>query len=355
VVEEQLRGDVVGAASPEILKWRAATLANLEAAMLCNHTKQEREITPEARVRAEQRLASAHERVTRAERGNAAEVATLQAIREQMPAADAVTGAPDAGGVVHVRGQQRLTSAQKRYEASRARLERAHAALVQVEIQQDITAKKRGWNLGTSLKSYVDPRVYHRWGSAVGYDVLERYYPTTLRRKYAWVREEEDGASAKAAVSVETCLPSDLPDVAGLLGRVAEAYPDVSLPMTDASSKALAIALLPDLRGDWRESFVARDEDGALVAVVTLGPPFAQGKAMHIDLSATIDPSATSPALGRRLAEEARRRTRTFLLALKGRGELHPRRTDWYVVAADMVAALGLDVGEPLTPGREAD
>jgi DNA topoisomerase-1 len=53
---------------------------------------------------------------------------------------------------------------------------------------------KRTWNLGTSLKSYIDPRVYHRWGQAVGYDVIERYYPKTLRRKFAWART--DGSDA---------------------------------------------------------------------------------------------------------------------------------------------------------------
>ena len=47
---------------------------------------------------------------------------------------------------------------------------------------------KRTWNLGTSLKSYIDPRVYYEWGQQVGYDVLEHYYPAALRNKFAWVR-----------------------------------------------------------------------------------------------------------------------------------------------------------------------
>jgi hypothetical protein len=50
---------------------------------------------------------------------------------------------------------------------------------------------RHAWNLVTSLKSYIDPRVYYRWGQQVEYDVLGKYYPTTLRRKHAWVKRED--------------------------------------------------------------------------------------------------------------------------------------------------------------------
>jgi hypothetical protein len=44
-------------------------------------------------------------------------------------------------------------------------------------------------NLGTSLKSYIDPRVYCRWGLEVEYDVLDKFYPKALERKFAWAAE----------------------------------------------------------------------------------------------------------------------------------------------------------------------
>jgi len=71
------------------------------------------------------------------------------------------------------------------------RLERARLALDKAKAKDDVASKKRTWNLGTSLKSYIDPRVLYEWGERVDYDVLERYYPKTLRRKFAWVREQE--------------------------------------------------------------------------------------------------------------------------------------------------------------------
>ncbi|OPZ67180.1 MAG: hypothetical protein BWY83_02677 [bacterium ADurb.Bin478] len=54
-----------------------------------------------------------------------------------------------------------------------------------------IASKNRTWNLGTSQKSYIDPRVYYNWGRQVDYDVIGKYYSTTLRRKFMWVKAGE--------------------------------------------------------------------------------------------------------------------------------------------------------------------
>jgi DNA topoisomerase-1 len=47
----------------------------------------------------------------------------------------------------------------------------------------------RDYNLGTSLKSYIDPRVYRDWGRRVGYE-WKLYYPKTLQRKFSWIDEK---------------------------------------------------------------------------------------------------------------------------------------------------------------------
>ncbi|MBT5643208.1 hypothetical protein HOJ44_08840, partial [Candidatus Bathyarchaeota archaeon] len=44
----------------------------------------------------------------------------------------------------------------------------------------------KDYNLGTSLKSYVDPRVYFEWGKKVEYD-WRNYYSATLEKKFSWV------------------------------------------------------------------------------------------------------------------------------------------------------------------------
>jgi DNA topoisomerase-1 len=51
----------------------------------------------------------------------------------------------------------------------------------------DITLTKRTkeYNLGTSLKSYIDPTAYVKWARKVDFD-LEKFYPKTLRNKFSW-------------------------------------------------------------------------------------------------------------------------------------------------------------------------
>ena len=46
----------------------------------------------------------------------------------------------------------------------------------------------RAYNLGTSLKSYIDPRLYQSWGRKVDFD-WKLYYPKTLQRKFSWVEK----------------------------------------------------------------------------------------------------------------------------------------------------------------------
>jgi len=41
------------------------------------------------------------------------------------------------------------------------------------------------YNLGTSLKSYIDPMVYVAWASSIGFS-LDKFYPKTLKNKFSW-------------------------------------------------------------------------------------------------------------------------------------------------------------------------
>jgi DNA topoisomerase-1 len=94
---------------------------------------------------------------------------------------------------VKKRYDKRIATAQRRIERAKGQVDRARLRLGKIKAQASIAAKKRTWNLGTSLKSYIDPRVFYEWGQEVDYDVLEKYYPKALRRKFDWVRDEDDG------------------------------------------------------------------------------------------------------------------------------------------------------------------
>ena len=209
-VEDTLAKSGVRRGDPEYVKWHAVVLANLEAAMICNHTKKYNGNWESTSQRYQERLEKARARRERyveqlAERREKYEVLQVEAATSRALAQaeiDKVDPEDEAGlekaraalKKVVARYAKRLATARRRVQAAKDRVARAESAIGKIEAQFSVAGHKRTWNLGTSLKSYIDPRVYYRWGQKVDYDVLEKYYPKTLRLKFAWVREdgEED-------------------------------------------------------------------------------------------------------------------------------------------------------------------
>ena len=56
----------------------------------------------------------------------------------------------------------------------------------------DLTKRTKEYNLGTSLKSYIDPTAYVKWARKVDFD-LEKFYPKTLRNKFSWALQGKTG------------------------------------------------------------------------------------------------------------------------------------------------------------------
>ena len=190
-VRDSLSASGVEPGDPEYKKWAAVALANLEAAVLCNHYKKGPANWQERRQRARERQSKLQERVARYRSQVCQTRDALAALRSEAreKREDAKTEAQRDR--LQVRYAKKTERAEKKIETARGRLQRAQAALDKAKTKDTVAAKKRTWNLGTSLKSYVDPRVLYQWGRQVDYDVLERYYPKALQRKFAWVREEE--------------------------------------------------------------------------------------------------------------------------------------------------------------------
>lgn len=68
------------------------------------------------------------------------------------------------------------------------------------ELQLKLTESTRDYNLGTSLRNYIDPRVVKSWADHVGLD-WKKIYTSTLQRKFMWVEKE---ASSWQKVVVNT-------------------------------------------------------------------------------------------------------------------------------------------------------
>lgn len=196
-VRESLEDSGVEADDPEYVKWEAANLANLEAAVLCNHTKQAPASWPRTRKRYKQRREKAEDRVRTYRKRLKAQREALTALRKE--AREKRKAAPPARKEsVKTRYEKRIGTAERRVERTQGMLARARLSRDKLKAQASIAAKKRTWNLGTSLKSYIDPRVYYQWGQQVDYDVLEKYYPKALRKKFAWVRDESEDETDEA-------------------------------------------------------------------------------------------------------------------------------------------------------------
>jgi DNA topoisomerase-1 len=129
VVGEYLKAAKIGREDPEYVKKNVATLANLEAAIVCNHKR---------------RLPKNWEK-------------TLEKKVERLKVLQ--------------------TKKTKKGEAVKA-----------LKVKIRTMKATRDYNLGTSLKSYIDPRLYYSWGRKVDFD-WKLYYSKTLQRKFSWVEK----------------------------------------------------------------------------------------------------------------------------------------------------------------------
>ncbi|HML02947.1 MAG TPA: DNA topoisomerase I [Candidatus Bathyarchaeia archaeon] len=132
VVEDYLDRANVSPAQPDFMKKHVATEANLQAAMVCNHKRKPPKNFEESLAKRKERL-------------------------EKLKEASA----------------RKITEARKR-------------AVDKLEMKIKEIQETREYNLRTSLKSYIDPRLYYKWGKKVDYD-WKQYYPKTFQRKFSWI------------------------------------------------------------------------------------------------------------------------------------------------------------------------
>jgi len=135
-LREELDRSGIAKDDPDYKKTYAAKMANFKVAEVANHKKK---IPPTF----EQRLAKKE--------------AILEKLQEQLKA-------------------KKLAG--KKTESLEARIDKA-------ELDIKLTRLTKEYNLGTSLKSYIDPTAFVKWARKVKFDI-EKFYPKTLRNKFSW-------------------------------------------------------------------------------------------------------------------------------------------------------------------------
>jgi len=68
---------------------------------------------------------------------------------------------------------------EKRDEKLKERIEK-------LKLDIELSKKTKEYNLNTSLKSYVDPRVYKAWLDKAGID-WTKLYTSSLQKKFSWI------------------------------------------------------------------------------------------------------------------------------------------------------------------------
>jgi len=153
VVQLQLSKAKAGKTSLEAQKIYAAKKANLEAAITCNHKKGIDPKNPAARKALENFEAS----ITKKREA-------ITQLKADLAAKNWKTGIQ-----------------KKRLE------ERIEKLQLQLILQQET----RDYNLGTSLRNYIDPRIMKAWLNYVELD-WTKIYTSTLQRKFKWVEGYKD-------------------------------------------------------------------------------------------------------------------------------------------------------------------
>lgn len=149
-VRDYLAEAVVKPGSHDFEKKFVATMANLEAAATCNHKRK----LPKNWKGSFQRKV---EKLKLLE-------AALEGLREK-----------------------------PRTRARSRRMKNLQEGIKLARLKVKLAKATRDYNLGTSLKSYIDPRIYVGWGERVSYD-WKKIYPKTLQRKFAWAEDREIAA-----------------------------------------------------------------------------------------------------------------------------------------------------------------
>ena len=173
VVSKYLRenGDVKKSTPAE--KLYHAKLANLEAATMCNHKR----TIPKT---FEQTLQK--------------KVDKLQTVKAATPwkkKEEALKKAESAKPKTDAQKEKQNERIKKAKIQIRKTKQKHKERIEKLTLQVDLTKKTKDYNLGTSLRNYIDPRIFKSWTDDVGAE-WEKLYTAALQKKFLWVKSENE-------------------------------------------------------------------------------------------------------------------------------------------------------------------
>lgn len=149
-----------------------AKLANLEAAIMCNHKRTIPKTFEDA-------LENKRE--------------TLKNINKEQPwkkTLDALKKAESLEDKMDAQKKNKAKKIKTLNEQIKKQKEKQKERIEKLQLQIDLSEKTKDYNIGTSLRNYIDPRIFKAWTNEVGVE-WEKLYTTALQKKFLWVQNEK--------------------------------------------------------------------------------------------------------------------------------------------------------------------
>ncbi len=159
--------------SSQMEKLYHAKLANLEAAKMCNHKR----TIPKT---FEQSLQKKRDTLKVAEKAT-----PWKKNEETLKKAETTKTKTDAQ---EKKRKERISKIKQMIKKSKTKQKER---VEKLKFQLDLTEKTRDYNLGTSLRNYIDPRIFKSWTDEVTAD-WEKLYTSALQKKFLWVKSENE-------------------------------------------------------------------------------------------------------------------------------------------------------------------
>ncbi|MFQ5782227.1 MAG: DNA topoisomerase I [Nitrosopumilus sp.] len=149
-----------------------AKLANLEAAIMCNHKR----TIPKTFEHALQKKKDTLKKIEKDKPWEKTQE-TLKKVESSEPKTDAQKKTKT----------KRIKTLNDQIKNKKSKhKERAE----KLKLQIDLSERTRDYNLGTSLRNYIDPRVVKAWTDEMGAE-WEKLYTSALQKKFLWVQKEK--------------------------------------------------------------------------------------------------------------------------------------------------------------------
>ncbi len=149
-----------------------AKLANLEAAMMCNHKR----TIPKTYELTLQKKRDTLKKVEKEQVWK-----KTQEILKKVELTESKTDTQKKSKTKRIKTLNQQIKKQKSKHKER---------LEKLELQLDLSEKTKDYAIGTSLRNYIDPRVFKAWTNEVGAE-WEKLYTAALQKKFLWVKNED--------------------------------------------------------------------------------------------------------------------------------------------------------------------